>query len=358
MGIYRLTIHTSGQQIDANILSKAIYYADTVVPKISTTLSLKRLPYLALPKLESSIDETIDNLKELERLCKGKVALVGIQYDVSHKNTEVVEFLKTVIEETQIIMLNICLKDHEFETVSSIVNLLKELEASWIDYARIVISTNNILTANLPLSTTKRDSFTVSLNVLDYIKLVEDLRTELKSKITKLYSDAVYECTKLSKEIKLNFTGVDTSLISGERLSLVQFIEMLKDLPFYSVGTINELLQLSNHLSSLKLKKGINLGKYILSYPNDLTLNNYASMETLTLKDFAYLTISPIIGLDMLVIPSWISNEVLIYFFKEINTLSQLIRKDVFVRIVLADAEPGERVSIGEYDVTVIEPLL
>jgi len=358
MGMHRLTIYVSGRQVDANVLSKAIYYVDVVIPKMFTTLSLSKLPYLALPRLEGSFDEIINNLKELERLCRGRVSLIGVQYDMTHESIEFVKSLNVIIKETQMTMLNLRLRDDRNETIAGVVELLKELETSWMDYARVAISINDILTANLPLSTIERDSFAVSLSVLDSLKPVEDVRAELKSRVVELYSNARDKCTELSREMKLEFAGVDTSLISGSKLSLTQLVEILKGLPFYSVGTVSELVHLSDYLSSLKLEESINLGKFIVSYPNDLTLNNYASMETMTLKDFAYLAVSPVIGLDMLVVPSWTSDEVLMRFFKEVSMLSRLTKKGIFIRIVLADAEPGERVSIGEYDVTVIEPLL
>lgn len=354
--MYRLTICVSGPQVDANVLSKAVYYADIVAPKFLTTLSLSKLPHLALPRIGEPLDEVIDNLRELERLCRGRASLIGVQCDVT--NGRDIESLSALIRETQMTMLSLHLNDERIETIASVVKLLKELGVSWVDYARISISTGDVLTANLPISNTENDSFIVSLNVLDDLELTEDLRTELREKVTKLYLEACDKCSSLRDEIKLEFLGVDVALMSGSKLSLSQLLEVLRELPFYSVGTLSELMRLSSYLSSLELKRSINLGKFILSYPSDPLLNNYASMETMTLKDFAYLSISPVIGLDMLVIPSWTSKRVLLSFFEEVSELSKLARKGTFVRVVLADAEPGEKVSIGEHDVTVIEPLL
>ena len=344
-----------GRELDANALTKAVYYADVALPELTRLLTPSAAPALALPPLTTD-GSALDGVRDLERRCGGRVSLIGVGAELGRTELSLVE---SILRETRSVMVSLRVRSWE-EEAREAVRLLRELGPSWADYARLaLVLGGDVLTAALPVAATGEDSFAVSVSALDALKFEGDARRELVGVLLGACSSAARSGAAAGERVGLRLAWVDAALVSGAKLTVPQLIEVLSGLPFYSVGAVSELALLSELLKSrLNLRRVRNAGAFVITYPGDPLLNNYASMEAMTLKDFARLAASPVIGLDMLVVPSWASDEVLSAFLRDVCYLSALRGGGTFVRLILADAEPGEAILVEGHDVVVIEPLM
>ena len=358
MLIRNITLIIGGKYFDANTLTKCIYYVDKLKHYLKS-MGLNVPINVSLPFF--SLTEDVRGLiDEFSRSCSKFINLACLSIKANEIQNSL-EHLHYIIKRINNLLVNVVLTNNSQDEFNQLLNLYYSLEHYWMNYARVIISFNNIpLTALLPLGVSDREVLLISLNILDELELEKDPLKELIKCIINSYKEARKFLVGLCNKIGIREYKIDLAISNGFKITVSQYIEIIKNgIPFYSVGSLSKIAEVSKSLrEKLKFTDAINVGKFVLSYPNDVLLKNYASMEVMSLRSFLTFFLTEILGVDLLVIPSWTERGILLNFLKDLSFIAKVLEKCFFTRIVLADAEPGEKITLGEYDdVTVIEPL-
>ncbi len=254
------------------------------------------------------------------------------------------------------------------KTLRKIIAILKNIsrEAGWLAAARFAYSIGpQPLTPYFPVTSSPQTGYTISLLYVNYLLEGKSLNSEnhlqkLKKKIIDAYDKIKSKALSLSSIVDLAFLGVDLSISPWLEESVVPLIEKIKNgATIGTPGTLQALYEINSILKEIsKDKRVVGFNEIMLPLAEDNRLKTRVRERDIELKDLVMYCLACVAGLDMVPIPEWTEDKVLMLLFKDLSTISVVGKKTLGVRLLPVGVEAGEEVDLGEFGKTPVLDVL
>lgn len=205
---------------------------------------------------------------------------------------------------------------------------------------------------------TRAESFGLSFSLLYPSDLygplteAEEPSSVLSHALSIIYREAhsMVEETLSDFNEDLPFLGIDFSLSPWMEESVAEVISLLARTPFMGPGTaaaVSELNRKIDEASDGMRKIGFN--EVMLPMAEDDLLKEAASSLEFRARDLAMLTPYCLAGLDMVVLPISIRRSELAKLIADLIASSCVKGRALGLRVILADAEPGEEIELKRF---------
>ncbi|RLE78188.1 MAG: hypothetical protein DRJ44_00185 [Thermoprotei archaeon] len=331
----------------------------------------KRLVLPSLEELEKKIKNfELNKLSLLEDYLKNRVNYYNLPIK-GIGNPKLERELPELYSNTRRFYSSICLSMNNMKnekTLRKIIAILKNIsrEAGWLAAARFAYSIGpQPLTPYFPVTSSPQTGYTISLLYVNYLLEGKSLNSEnylqkLKKKIIDVYDKIKSKASSLSSMVDLAFLGVDLSISPWLEESVVPLIEKIKDgATIGTPGTLQALYEINSILKKIsKDKRVIGFNEIMLPLAEDDGLKKRVRERDLELKDLVMYCLACVAGLDMVPIPEWTEDKVLMLLFKDLSTISIVGKKTLGVRLLPVGVEAGEEVDLGEFGKTPVLDVL
>jgi len=331
----------------------------------------KRLVLPSLEELEKKIKNfELNKLSLLEDYLKNRVNYYNLPIK-GIGNPKLERELPELYSNTRRFYSSICLSMNNMKnekTLRKIIAILKNIsrEAGWLAAARFAYSIGpQPLTPYFPVTSSPQTGYTISLLYVNYLLEGKSLNSEnylqkLKKKIIDAYDKIKSKALSLSSIVDLAFLGVDLSISPWLEESVVPLIEKIKDgATIGTPGTLQALYEINSILKKIsKDKRVIGFNEIMLPLAEDDGLKKRVRERDLELKDLVMYCLACVAGLDMVPIPEWTEDKVLMLLFKDLSTISIVGKKTLGVRLLPVGVEAGEEVDLGEFGKTPVLDVL
>ncbi|MEM1508563.1 MAG: DUF711 family protein [Thermofilaceae archaeon] len=291
-------------------------------------------------------------------------------YDTVIKTVNYVAFPLSWLESGKLAELMLSFERAYFSVVyseklaSEIIKALREIpeKAGWLAGSRFAISFGKRpVTSYFPVTTSETEGYTLSLLYPSHVEKEISEGMALPDSLRKTVLDAyriVYDALD-NVNATTPFHGIDLSLSPWQKDSVASFVEKLQGIPFGNPGTISTIKAINEALLLLASSlKTIGFNEVMLPLAEDDRLKELASTGQIAFKDFLYLTLVCVVGLDMIPLPSTTDDVVLRGLIRDLETAKKIKGRTLGMRILLVDAEPGTEVDLGFFGRTpVLDPL-
>ncbi len=250
------------------------------------------------------------------------------------------------------------------ELASEIIGALREVSerAGWLAGSRFAVSFGKRpVTPYFPVTTSEAEGYTLSLLYPSHIEKEVSEGGTFPDSLRKTALDAyrvAYEALDgVSAAAPLH--GIDLSLSPWQKDSVAALIEKLQGKLFGNPGTISTVEALNEALRFLASSlKTTGFNEVMLPLAEDDRLKELVNIGQVTFKDFLYLTLVCVAGLDMIPLPSTTDDAVLKGVIDDLEAARKIKGRTLGMRILLVDAEPGTEVDLGFFGKTpVLDPL-
>ncbi len=202
---------------------------------------------------------------------------------------------------------------------------------------------------------TKSSSFGITASLLypsdlyKFLQNSEEPSATLRQIMPILFQEAEKDLllTLRDEGEKLPYIGMDFSLSPWMEESTAKVVSMVSKEPFMALGTASAILEINRAImdSSYSLKyTGFN--EIMLPMAEDNLLREMAYKGLLTARDLSYLAPYCVAGLDMIVLPLSTPRKEIAKLIRDVMAASWVKGKVLGIRILMADAEPGEMVNL------------
>ncbi len=331
----------------------------------------KRLVLPSLDELEKKVkDFELNKLSLLEDYLKKRVNYYNLPIR-SIGNPKLERELPELYFNTRCFYSSIHLSVDDMKnekTLRKAVAILKNIsqEASWLAAARFAYSIGpQPLTPYFPVTSSPQTGYTVSLLYVNHLLERKSLNSEnytqkLKGVITDVYDRIKSRALKLSSIVDLAFLGVDLSISPWLEESVVPLIEKIKGgTTIGTPGTLQALYEVNSILEDIsKDKRVVGFNEIMLPLAEDNGLKTRARERDIELKDLVMYCLACVAGLDMIPIPEWTEDKVLMFLLRDLSTISIVKKKTLGVRLIPVGVEAGEEVDLGEFGKTPVLDVL
>lgn len=291
-------------------------------------------------------------------------------YEVTIKTANYVAFPLSRLESGELAELMLSFEKAYFSVVyneeltGEVIKVLREVpeKAGWLAGSRFAVSFGKRpVTPYFPVTTSENEGYTLSLLYPSHIEKEISEGVALPDSLRKTVLDAyrvIYDALN-SINATVPFHGVDLSLSPWQKESVAALIEKLQGMPFGNPGTISTVKALNEALQLLASSlKTTGFNEVMLPLAEDDRLKELTGTGQVTFKDFLYLTLVCVVGLDMVLLPSTTDDAVLRGLINDLEAARRVKGRSLGMRILLVDAEPGTDVDLGFFGKTpVLDPL-
>lgn len=205
---------------------------------------------------------------------------------------------------------------------------------------------------------TRANSFGISFSLLYPSDLygplseAEEPNAVLSHALSIVFRDAYSKVGETLSDLgdSVPFLGIDFSLSPWMEESAAKVVSLLARSPFMGPGTAAALREFNislNEASEGMRKLGFN--EVMLPMAEDDLLKEGALSLELKARDLAMLTPYCLAGLDMVVLPLSIRRSELAKLIADLIASGCVKGKTLGLRIILADAKPGEEIELGRF---------
>lgn len=252
---------------------------------------------------------------------------------------------------------------YKYDKSEEIARLLRKIPevSGWVMAAHFGVAFgNHLATPYFPVTASRGEGFSVSLLYPKFLenKLKDDEPlAEALSVLSNVNSRIQEICKRLSR-IPV-FFGVDYSLSPWMDQSVARVLEIIKKAPLPLPGTHAAIRKVNLELVKLaSSSRGVGYNEVMLPLAEDDRLKELALMEEIGLSDFLSYVSVCVAGLDMVALPIWTDDKILVGIMKDLEAFAGMKGRGIGLRLLLVHAEPGEEVDLGLFEKTpVIDPL-
>lgn len=331
----------------------------------------KRLVLPSLEELEKKIKNfELNKLSLLEDYLKNHVNYYNLPIG-SIGNPKLEQELPELYSNTRRFYSSIRLSMNDMKnekTLRKIITILKNIsrEAGWLAAARFAYSIGpQPPTPYFPVTSSPQTGYTISLLYVNYLlegksPNSENYLQKLKKKIIDAYDKIKSKALSLSSIVDLAFLGADLSISPWLEESVVPLIEKIKDgATIGTPGTLQALYEINSILKEIsKDKRVIGFNEIMLPLAEDNGLKTRVRERDIELKDLVMYCLACVAGLDMVPIPEWTEDKVLMLLLKDLSTISIVGKKTLGVRLLPVGVEAGEEVDLGKFGKTPVLDVL
>ncbi|ACB07801.1 protein of unknown function DUF711 [Candidatus Korarchaeum cryptofilum OPF8] len=144
--------------------------------------------------------------------------------------------------------------------------------------------------------------------------------------------------------------GIDFSLSPWMEESAAEVVSLVARSPFLGPGTPSALLEINEAiLESSEGMRRIGFNETMLPMAEDDLLKELSLRLEMRARDLALLTPYCLAGLDMVLLPLSVGREDLAKLIRDVIASSRVKGRTIGLRIILADAEPGEQIELRRF---------
>jgi len=205
---------------------------------------------------------------------------------------------------------------------------------------------------------TRAESFGISFSLLYPSDLygplseVEEPREVLGYALSRVFRDAVSEAESASSDLgeEVPILGMDFSLSPWMEESAARVVSLVARSPFLGPGTPSAVAEVNSAIGEASRgMRRLGFNELMLPMAEDDLLKEAALSLEMGARELALLTPYCLSGLDMVVLPLSMGRSDLAKLIGDVMTASRIKRRVLGVRVVLADAEPGEEIELGRF---------
>ena len=331
----------------------------------------KRLVLPSLGELKARVgDFKFSEIEALEDYLKQRVDYYDVPIEnLGYPNLE--REIPRVFSNTNNLFLSIGLTrdDLNEESLTRAVTVLKDIsrEAGWISAARFAFSIGpQPLTPYFPVTSSPQTGYTVSLLYINDLltqlfSKSDDSLAQLKKRIRIIYEELSRKALEASSRVGLVFLGIDLSISPWLEESIVPLIEAFKRnaTTIGSPGTLHILYEINGILWEFSKKTGVTgFNEVMLPLAEDEGLKKRVREGDLRFKDFLIYCFVCAAGLDMIPIPEWTDNRLLMHLLKDLLSIYAVKKRTLGVRIIPVGVEAGGEVDLGIFGKTPVLDIL
>ena len=207
-------------------------------------------------------------------------------------------------------------------------------------------------TAYFPDTASKKEGFSISSRyVPDLSKCIKKHGARgIESAMREIFSKLNEEAKKASVDSGLDYIGLDASISPWMDESIALLIAELIEDEFGGPGTYHAVHALNSEM--LKASRSMRTGGFneiMLPVGEDDELKRLASKGQVDLNLLVSLISVCVAGLDMVVLPLSTPDKKLAKLLLDVFSIAQRRKKQLGVRILLADDKPGNWVKLGRF---------
>ncbi|RLE66126.1 MAG: hypothetical protein DRJ38_02475 [Thermoprotei archaeon] len=371
--IRAVTLHVKFYDCFPN-LKEAVEYVDSQLDKLeyisrelgkNVEILSKRLVLPSLEEMKRKIKNfELNALSLFEDYLKRRINYYNMPI-VSLNHPALEQDLPNLFSSTDHFYSSICLAEKDCEkreTLEKAITILKNISrlAGWLSATRFAFSIGpQPLTPYFPVTSSPLTGYTISLlYVNDLLTEVsssnENCLIKLENKIKKICENIKNKALEISSRTGLAFLGVDLSISPWLEESVVPLIEKIKgDISIGTPGTLHTLYKINSVLEKVSRSgKVIGFNEIMLPLAEDNGLKRRVREGDIGFKELMMYCLACVAGLDMVPIPEWTEDKVLIHLFKDLFTIYAIKKKVLGVRLIPVNVEAGEEVDLGIFGKT------
>ncbi|RLG60794.1 hypothetical protein DRN86_01595 [Candidatus Geothermarchaeota archaeon] len=202
-------------------------------------------------------------------------------------------------------------------------------------------------TPYFPATVSKRQGLSLSLLYATQLRDAVESGKGLKEELSRSLRLAEEIGRDVAERINLEFLGVDSSVSPWMKDSVARLIETIINDKFGSPGTHYAIFDLNKSINGLSKKiRTVGFNEVMLPLAEDNQLKRAVEDGRIGLRDFVSYIFVCVSGLDMVPIPNETSDFKLIRMIRDALVAGCIKGKTVGIRVILAEAKPGERINL------------